>query len=114
MGHFNPENIISNKFLEELDIDTTNEWIMERVGFQNRRTVLPLDYIRKTKNINPLESYNIRQYKNYQMEAAAARMALERAGLKPEDIGALISISLLPDDIMRAEASAVAAEILQI
>ncbi|MGP8154314.1 MAG: hypothetical protein ACLQBQ_09275 [Smithella sp.] len=32
MGHFNPENILSNKFLEDLDIGTTNEWIMERVG----------------------------------------------------------------------------------
>ncbi len=40
MGHFHPENIISNTFLENLDIDTTNEWIMERVGIQNRRTVL--------------------------------------------------------------------------
>ena len=43
MGHFHPENIISNKFLEDLDIGTTNDWIMERVGIQNRRTVLPLD-----------------------------------------------------------------------
>jgi 3-oxoacyl-[acyl-carrier-protein] synthase III len=64
MGHFNPENIISNKFLDEMDIGTTNEWIMERVGIQNRRTVLPLDYIRKTKNINPRESFSIRQYTN--------------------------------------------------
>jgi 3-oxoacyl-[acyl-carrier-protein] synthase III len=32
MGHFNPENIISNKFLEELDIGTANEGFMERVG----------------------------------------------------------------------------------
>jgi len=25
MGHFHPENIISNKFLEDLDIGTTND-----------------------------------------------------------------------------------------
>jgi 3-oxoacyl-[acyl-carrier-protein] synthase-3 len=50
MGHFNPENIISNKFLEDLDIGTSNEWILERVGIANRRTVLPLDYIKETKN----------------------------------------------------------------
>ena len=111
MGHFHPENIISNKFLEYLDIGTTNEWIMERVGIQNRRTVLPLDYIRQTKNINPMESYAIRQYKNYQMGAAAARMALQRASLKPEDIGLVIAGTSSPDNISPAEASAMAAEL---
>ena len=30
MGHFHPENVISNKFLEDLDIGTSNEWILER------------------------------------------------------------------------------------
>ena len=104
MGHFHPENIISNKFLEDLDIGTTNDWIMERVGIQNRRTVLPLDYIRQTKNINPMESYSIRQYKNYQMGAAAARMALKRASLKPEDIGLVIGGTSSPDNISPAEA----------
>jgi 3-oxoacyl-[acyl-carrier-protein] synthase-3 len=111
IGHFHPENIISNKFLEELDIGTNNEWIMERVGIQNRRTVLPLDYIRQTKNINPLKSFSVRQYKNAQMSAAAARMALERASLKPEDIGLLIAGSSTPDNIAPAEASAIATEL---
>jgi 3-oxoacyl-[acyl-carrier-protein] synthase-3 len=111
MGHFHPENIISNKFLEDLDIGTNNEWIMERVGIQNRRTVLPLDYIRLTKNINPLESYAIRQYKNYQMGAAASRMALQRASLKPEDIGLVIAGTSSPDNISPAEASAMAGEL---
>jgi 3-oxoacyl-[acyl-carrier-protein] synthase-3 len=111
MGHFHPENIISNKFLEELDIGTTDQWIMERVGIQNRRTVLPLDYIRRTKNVNPLESFPIRQYTNSQMSAKAARMAFERAGLKPEDIGLIISGSSSPDNITPAEAGAVATEL---
>ena len=50
LGHFHPENEISNRFLEELDIGTTNEWIVERVGIRARRTALPLDYIRTTRN----------------------------------------------------------------
>ena len=111
MGHFHPENIISNKLLEDLDIGTNSEWIMERVGIQNRRTVLPLDYIRQTKNVNPMESFPIRQYKNYQMGAAAARMALERAGLKVQDIGLVIAGSSSPDNISPAEASAMAADL---
>jgi 3-oxoacyl-[acyl-carrier-protein] synthase III len=52
MGHFYPENIITNKFLEDLDIGTSNAWILERVGIENRRTILPLSYIKETKNAN--------------------------------------------------------------
>ena len=32
LGHFHPENEITNRFLEELDIGTNDEWILERVG----------------------------------------------------------------------------------
>ena len=32
MGHFHPETVIDNAFLEELDIGTNEEWILERVG----------------------------------------------------------------------------------
>jgi 3-oxoacyl-[acyl-carrier-protein] synthase-3 len=84
---------------------------MERVGIQNRRTILPLDYIRQTKNINVRESFAVRQYTNAKMEAIAARQAIERAGIKKEDIGLLISGTSTPDNIAPAEASAVATEI---
>jgi 3-oxoacyl-[acyl-carrier-protein] synthase III len=50
IGHFFPENEITNRYLEDLDIGTTDAWIMERVGIRSRRTVLPLDYIRETLN----------------------------------------------------------------
>jgi len=111
MGHFNPENIITNKFLEDLDIGTNNEWILERVGIQNRRTVLPLDYIKKTKNSDTRAAFEARLYKNAQMGALAARMALKRASLKPEDIGMVIAGSSSPDNVSPAEASAIATEL---
>jgi 3-oxoacyl-[acyl-carrier-protein] synthase-3 len=111
MGHFNPENIISNKFLEDLDIGTSNEWIMERVGIENRRTVLPLDYIVKTRNKNPRAAFEARQYRNAQMAANAAKVALQRASLRPEDIGMVIAGSSSPDNVAPAESSAVAAEL---
>jgi len=50
LGHFHPENEVTNAFLETLDIGTTEAWIMERVGIRSRRTTLPLDYIRTTRN----------------------------------------------------------------
>jgi 3-oxoacyl-[acyl-carrier-protein] synthase III len=111
MGHFHPDNIIDNKFLEDLDVGTSNEWILERVGVKTRRTVLPLDYIRQTKNINPLEAFAVRQYTNARMHAEAAQMALDRASLKKEDIGLLIAGSSTPDNVSPAEAAAVAAEL---
>ena len=50
LGHFHPENEITNRFLEELDIGTDEQWIMDRVGIRSRRTVLSPDYIRDTRN----------------------------------------------------------------
>lgn len=111
LGHFHPENVISNAFLEELDIGTNEEWIMERVGIFTRRTVLSLDYIRSTKNSDQRAAWEASEYNNAQIGAFAARMALERAGLSPEDIGMVISGSSASDHLTPAEASTVAGEL---
>ena len=39
LGHFHPENEITNRFLEELDIGTDDAWIVERVGIRRVRDV---------------------------------------------------------------------------
>jgi 3-oxoacyl-[acyl-carrier-protein] synthase-3 len=111
LGHFHPDNVISNRFLEELDIGTNEEWIIERVGIMTRRTVLPLDYIRSTKNLDIREAFEAAEYNNAQTGASAARMAIERAGISPEDIGMVISGSSAPDNLTPAEASTVAGEL---
>jgi 3-oxoacyl-[acyl-carrier-protein] synthase III len=111
IGHFHPENVITNEFLEELDIGTSKDWIMERVGIRTRRTVLPLDYIRDTKNKDPREAFEAGLYNNAQTGAKAARMAIERAGIEPEDIGLVISGSSAPDNHSPAESTTIAAEL---
>lgn len=111
LGHFHPDNVITNHFIEELDIGTTNEWIMDRVGIRERRTALSLDYIRTTKNSDPREALSASCLTNAQTGAAAARMALAQAGLAPEDIGLVISGSSASDHVTPAEASVVAAEL---
>src|SRR3990172_2546327 len=111
LGHFYPENIITNRFLEDLDIGTNEEWIVERVGIDTRRTVLPLDYIRTTKNQDIRAAFEAALYNNIQTGAAAARMALQRAGLTPADIGLVISGSCAPDHLTPAEAATIAAEL---
>jgi len=111
LGHFHPDNIITNHFLDELDIGSSDEWILERVGIRTRRTSLPLDYIRTTKNHDPRAAAEASQYTNAQAGAAAARMALERARVKPTDIGLLISGTSASQYMIPAEATTIAAEL---
>jgi 3-oxoacyl-[acyl-carrier-protein] synthase-3 len=111
IGHFHPENVITNRFLAELGIGTDEAWILERVGIRERRTVLSLDYIRRTKNRDPRAAHEASLYRNAGTAAAAARMALGRAGLRPADIGLVISGCCNPDHSTPAEAATVAAEL---
>lgn len=111
LGHFHPEEVIDNAFLESLDIGTNDEWILERVGIRARRTVLPLDYLRATKNKDPRAAQEAARYTNAETGARAARVALERAGLKPSDVGMVIAGGCAPDWSIPAEACAIAAEL---
>ncbi len=111
MGHFHPETVIDNAFLESLAIETNDEWIVERTGIKTRRTVLDLDYIRSTKNADPRLSQGASCRTNAQTGAAAANLALARAGLKPADIGLVIAGGCSPQHSIPAEACQVAAEL---
>lgn len=104
LGHFHPENEITNQFLEDLDIGTNDEWIMERTGIRTRRTALPLDYIRTTRNRDPRAAIEAAEVSNAEMGARAARMALARAGLDVGDVGLLIGGGCAPNTVSPAEA----------
>ncbi len=109
IGHFHPENVVTNAFLESLGIDTNDAWITERVGISSRHTVLPLDYLRETKNADPRMALEAATMSNAETGAAAGRVALARAGLTTRDIGMVLSGSCSPDECIPAEANRVAA-----
>ncbi|MCC7039064.1 MAG: hypothetical protein IT516_01990 [Burkholderiales bacterium] len=109
LGEFHPPNEIDNAFLRDLDIGTDPQWIMERVGIESRRTVLPLDYIRTTRNADPRQAIEASEYSNAQTGALAAREAIAAAGLTPADIGMVISGSCSPQSSCPAEACTIAA-----
>jgi 3-oxoacyl-[acyl-carrier-protein] synthase-3 len=111
LGHAHPENEIDNAFLEALDIGTSHEWIMERVGIQSRRTALDLDYIRTTRNADPRAAAEASCISNAGLGARAARMACARAGIEPSDVGMLIGGGCAPDTVSPAEACNVAREL---
>lgn len=111
IGHYHPPNIIDNQFLEDLDIDTNDQWIMERVGIRERRTALSLDYIKETYNKNPTDAVDHMQLSSTEIGVKAAHMALERAHLSPNDIGMVISGSCAPQYSLPANACRIAAEL---
>ena len=78
LGHYVPENEVSNQDLEKI-MDTTNEWIVERTGIEKRRWFNP----EKDTVAN--------------MATRAARMALERANTKVEDIEFIVFATITPD-----------------
>ncbi len=111
IGHFHPENVIDNALLEQLDIGTNNDWIIERVGIRTRRTVLPLEYIRETHNRDPMAAMDASMYTDAEMTARAANQALDRAGLQVSDIGMVIAGGCSTQWALPAEACRIANEL---
>jgi len=108
VGHFHPEIEITNRFLEELDIGTTESWIVERVGILSRRTTLPLEYIRATRNRDPRAAAEAALYDTAELGRRAAERALASAGLRPADVGLVLSGGCATDLSTPAEACEIA------
>jgi 3-oxoacyl-[acyl-carrier-protein] synthase-3 len=102
-----PKNIITNKFLEDLDIGTNESWILERTGIFERRTILPLDYIKQTKNIDPREAINICE-SNYDLGSQALLEAVSIANISINDIGLIVAGSPSPQMQNPTEAAGIA------
>ncbi len=108
LGHFHPESEITNQFLIELDIGTNEQWILERVGIRTRRTVLSLDYIRETRNLDPGGAVEAAMFTHADTGVRAASMALERASLSKDEIGMVIAGSSKPEWSSPADACMIA------
>jgi 3-oxoacyl-[acyl-carrier-protein] synthase-3 len=109
VGHSHPDNVITNHFLEELDIGTNDAWITERTGIRTRRSVLPLDYIRETKNADLRAASEASSVSNVELARRAAEMAIERAGIDRADIGLVIGTGSAPEHVTPAEGCIIAA-----
>jgi 3-oxoacyl-[acyl-carrier-protein] synthase-3 len=83
--------VLTNADLEKM-VDTSDEWIVSRTGIRERRVVGPND---STTSLG----------------AAAARQALERAGVAAEDIDLIVVATCTPDQFLVSEACLIQAEI---
>ena len=78
LGHYVPENIVTNEDLVKI-IDTSNEWIIERTGIQERRFIDP-----ETDTVA-------------NMAKKATEMALERSRVAKESIDFIVFATITPD-----------------
>lgn len=78
IGMYVPENVVTNNDLLQY-MDTSDEWIQERTGIKERR------YAHRTEETTTT------------MAVEASKIALERAGLTPQDIDFVIFATLSPD-----------------
>jgi 3-oxoacyl-[acyl-carrier-protein] synthase-3 len=82
---------------------------MDRVGIRSRRTVLPLDYIRDTRNRDTRQAMDVALYTHADTGVLAAEMAVERAGITRDAIGMVIAGSSRPGLSIPADACHIAA-----
>jgi 3-oxoacyl-[acyl-carrier-protein] synthase-3 len=108
VGHFHPETVLDNQFLTSLDIGVDAKWIEDRVGIIERRTTLPLEYLRQTRNREPRAAAEAAHTTATEMSAGATRMALERAGLEVSQLGMIISGGCSPEMQIPADSSRIA------
>jgi 3-oxoacyl-[acyl-carrier-protein] synthase-3 len=90
-GKYVPKRVLTNHDLEKM-VDTSDEWIRTRTGIRERRIAAPGETC-------------------CSMSLAAARKALDRAGLSPTDIELIIVATSTPDYLVPSVASMVQAQL---
>jgi len=86
-----PERVMTNAELERM-VETSDEWIVSRTGIKERRVVGPQD-------------------STTSLSVAAARQALDRAGLQADEIDLIIVGTCTPDQFLVSQACLVQAEL---
>jgi 3-oxoacyl-[acyl-carrier-protein] synthase-3 len=79
LGKYLPDNVVTNDDLAKI-MDTTDEWIRERTGIEERR------HIKKGSGETTAT-----------MGVEAAKIALERSGIDKDDIDLIVFATLSPD-----------------
>ncbi len=83
-GSYLPENIVTNKDLEKM-VDTTDQWIRERTGIEQRHIAVD-------------------GQTTVDLAEQAARNAIEAAGIRPDEIDLIIFATSTPDKIFPSSA----------
>ena len=91
IGSYLPEKVVTNQDLEKI-MDTSDEWIRERTGIKRRHIAGEGEY---TSTIS----------------LAAARRALDDAGMEPDELDLIVVGTVTPDKIFPATACIIQREL---
>ena len=112
-GHWFPENILDNQFFDYLNIESDANWIEERTGILERRSILTraeltdLRHGRRTRK-DLLDSGRIISFA--EMSRKPWAINVERAGISPAtSFSSVIGGTSVPDDDIPAHACTTAA-----
>ena len=86
-GSYLPEKVVPNAELAD-KVDTSDEWIVERTGIKQRHIAAEGEY-------------------TSDLAVAAAKMALDRAGLLPADVDLIVVATATPDQTFPSTATTV-------
>lgn len=96
-GHSHAKTVITNKFLEDLDIGTNAQWIEEKIGIFERVSTLPLDYIRITRNKDPRQAREVAASDATDLAIEASHLAMKRAGISAAQVGLVLCNTCYPE-----------------
>ena len=91
LGKYLPSRVLSNADLEKM-VETSDDWIVDRTGIRERRIAAANE---STASLG----------------SEAARMALDTAGLRPDQIDLIICATCSPDGMFPASASLIQAKL---
>ena len=84
VGCYTPPNLLTNDDLSKM-VDTNDQWILERTGIRQRHIAPP-------------------EMATSDMAVEAAKIALENAGAKPEEIDCILLCTVTPDTMFPSTA----------
>lgn len=85
IGSYLPEKVLTNQDFEQM-VETTDEWIVSRTGIKERRIAAEEEF-------------------TSDMGSAAARLALEHAGIQASDIDLILVATMTPDYVSSSTAA---------
>jgi 3-oxoacyl-[acyl-carrier-protein] synthase-3 len=91
LGCYVPERVVTNDELAKI-VDTSDEWIMERTGIRERRVAAPEQALSD-------------------LCLPSARIALEQAGVRPEELDLIIVATVTPDMFFPSTGAIIADEL---
>lgn len=96
MGYAYPTSQVDNTLISSCNKALDKRWLDSELGISTRASVLPIDYIRSSGNIDHKQGLTQALQSPSDLSFQAAHMALEQAALKTEQLGLILAECATP------------------